>query len=832
MRLRCVFVLAAFFAGAGALSAASTPEYLALRADSPDGAALAVRGLDITRGELTVHLERGAWTFLKPVAGRAVGAVFSGQGSYTLKPASATERAYLAFRTGEANLVSLTDSFSEAVFLFTDGTESDVRKVGQPGAADQQASSVLDRFRHDERLEFRRNFDLRVLADLLGEAPGERGAFLGFIPGKRFAHTLLANDPRSVERLPLAPDLGRSTLLVASAKAGEPDYLYVSPPRPRSASELALPFRADDYTAVTRISKDARVSGTTTIRFETREAARVVPFYLAPKLRISEASLAADGATPEFHSVDFIQEKEDEDADAAAVLPRALEPGRKYLLRVAYAGRDVLRDAGDGNYSVGARESWYPNLGVFREPAAFDLTFRSPKERQVISVGEPKEDRVEGDERVSHFVAGTPIRVAGFNYGKFRKVENKDDATKIDVQVFTNPGTPDVITEINRALQNTSQNRTTEGLSAIPTDLDNPMASVPSYVGRQSLTVDTEGLAQAALADATNTARVDTAYFGPLPYNRVAVTQQSQWSFGQSWPQLIYMPYLAFLDGGVRHELGLSSRGVGDFINAVGPHEFSHQWWGHLVGWDSYRDQWLSEGFAEFSTSLVLQRTLGAARFQSFWENARREITARPTGGAVANDAAGPIVLGWRLATEKNPGAYAAMVYEKGAYVLQMLRMLMWDPGKKNGGDEDFIAMMKDYVRTWAGKNPTTEEFQAVIEKHMSPRLDATHNGKMDWFFDEWVRGSEIPRYKVNVDVEKVSSNKYRLKGSVEQSGVSPNFRMLVPLYLEFSKGVIRRFGATPMVGSTSVPINAEIDLPEKPKRVLVNAMHDVLSRD
>jgi hypothetical protein len=93
------------------------------------------------------------------------------------------------------------------------------------------------------------------------------------------------------------------------------------------------------------------------------------------------------------------------------------------------------------------------------------------------------------------------------------------------------------------------------------------------------------------MTDGINTARVGTMYFGPLPDGAVSITQQTQAFFGQSWPTLVYLPYIAAFDLTVRHELGLQD--TGDFVDLVGPHEFAHQWWGHRVGWQSYRDQWL-----------------------------------------------------------------------------------------------------------------------------------------------------------------------------------------------------------------------------------------------
>ena len=70
--------------------------------------------------------------------------------------------------------------------------------------------------------------------------------------------------------------------------------------------------------------------------------------------------------------------------------------------------------------------------------------------------------------------------------------------------------------------------------------------------------VNTARLAESALADGVNGARIFPTYFGPLAAKHIAITQQSQWSFGQSWPSLVFMPYLAFLDSTQRQRLGLA----------------------------------------------------------------------------------------------------------------------------------------------------------------------------------------------------------------------------------------------------------------------------------
>jgi len=307
----------------------------------------------------------------------------------------------------------------------------------------------------------------------------------------------------------------------------------------------------------------------------------------------------------------------------------------------------------------------------------------------------------------------------------------------------------------------------------------------------------------------------------------VAITQQSQWSFGQSWPSLIFLPYLSFLDGTQRRQLGLSA--AKDFIDEVGFHEFAHQWWGHRVGWSSYRDLWLSEGFAEFSAALAIQHTQGAAAYDRFFRNRRQQILARVPGSAAIYEA-GPISLGSRLDIAQSSAAVPAIVYAKGAYVLHMLRMLMWDGASKTP-DAPFIAMMKDYAAAFAGKSPSTADFKAVVERHMVPALNATGNGRMDWFFDQWVDGIEIPRYTADLAIEP-QGDAYKISGKVSQEGVGKAFRALVPLYVELGKGELARVGTLPMVGTISRPIELTVKLPKKPRRALVNARGEVLARD
>ena len=821
-----LFALAASAAAAAAPE--TSPVYASLRAARPSGKGLSVTNLVLERDVFRFRFESGSFQLLAPVEGRVFGAVFSGEGSIEISPASEAERRHLGVRTGEKGDGPFTDRFQSAVLLFSDATAAEIESKSVPGAEPGGAAKLWDDWLRRQKKVLHRNAHLRLLRDAVGTAPGPGGVFLSAFSGKKLPASLAAYDPTGLDWLEPLGQLGGEESALYALDEPNAGFWYLSPSKSAARKGPRLAARASHYVVETSIQRNADIRGTTTIRFvPISPTLRVLPLALAPKLRITEASASCgEGAAPA--PVPFVQENAEDDADAAVVLSTASTPGTPCLLKLSYEGREVLQNAGDGVFVVRARESWYPNLGTFGDPATFDLTYRVPKANQVISVGTRKEDRVEGDVRVSVWKAEQPIRVAGFNYGNFKKIEIADKTTGLRIEVYTNPGTPDIVAEINQYLSRNIGSSEGPG-SPIPTDLASPFASPSGSVGLREIRVDTDTLAQSALADGINTARVCSAFFGKLPSDHVAITEQTQWSFGQSWPSLVFLPYLAFLDGTMRQELGL--RNTNSFVEQVGLHEMAHQWWGHLVGWSSYRDQWLSEGFAEFTAGLVLEHTGGLRKANNFWERERRWIVMKPPQASLANDAVGPISLGLRLATPKNPGAYDAMVYSKGAYVLHMLRMMMRDPAAPRP-DEAFQELMKDFVAANAGKSASTRDFQAAVERHMTPNLNATHDGRMDWFFRQWIEGTEIPRFKVALELEKKDAENYRLKGSIAQEGVSEGFRTLLPIYLEFDKGALVRYGNVPLSGNQVYPVDVVIHSSKKPKRVVANALHEVLARD
>jgi aminopeptidase N len=338
-------------------------------------------------------------------------------------------------------------------------------------------------------------------------------------------------------------------------------------------------------------------------------------------------------------------------------------------------------------------------------------------------------------------------------------------------------------------------------------------------------TLNTTNMMKKAVAEADASAQIFTNYFGPTPFKRLAMTQQTADNYGQSWPQLVWLPLAYFLDDTYRHQIyGFDPRG---YFTAVAPHEVAHQWWGHTVTWASYRDQWMSEGFSDAAASIFLQMVGNGdiSRFLKFWNDEHYLLTERNKEGFRAIDA-GPVTLGYRLNNAKTGNNVTReLIYAKGAYILHMIRMMMWNP---RTGDQDFKALMQDFLKTYRNKAATTEDFKAMVEKHMLPAMDLAGNGRMDWFFDQYVYGTALPSYRLEYSLSGKT-----LSFTVTQSGVDNSFMMRVPIYLEFADGKSMRLGSVVTQGNNSV--QQKLDLgqmgwKDMPKRVLLAQFADVLA--
>ena len=112
----------------------------------------------------------------------------------------------------------------------------------------------------------------------------------------------------------------------------------------------------------------------------------------------------------------------------------------------------------------------------------------------------------------------------------------------------------------------------------------------------------------------------------------------------------------------------------------------------------------------------------------------------------------------------------------------------------------------------------------------MTPEMDLGGNHKMDWFFDEYVYGTDYPKYKFEHSFKTDGNGDTVVHFKLTQSNVSESFRMLVPLYVETTDGRVVRLGGARLVGNRSIEQDYPLKgLQGKPKRVVAAYYDDVL---
>jgi hypothetical protein len=783
------------------VAVAADPNYKTMR-DAGIGDSLLVGNIALRRDNGVLTLKSGTIAFTPQVAGRDTLAVFVGEGEFTFDPVLPVEKAHLKIVTDQE---TVREPFDRALFCFSDDTGKEIRGQAKTPKPDPKSAEVLRDYRKLLRHspEIRRSMLEAILtsdtmdnleADLLADLsnPRQPGFFSAYLHGRKHSDLRFHVKPRGV-----IPDMAPEEVAVINLDPGgeQEGIWYLAHLKDEivrgtaSSSEDHRVVSAESYRIETTIAKNDHFTATTQLKFKAvADGDRVVKFGLLPYLRVTRVSSGGQ-------DVMFIQEPVREDGSLYVVMPQPMPRGCSHELLIEYLGDKVVHKAGGGNFSVGARESWYPAVNSFHDHALYSLVFKVPKQYTLAGVGKRVKEWTEKDFACTEWSSEVPMAVAGFNYGEFKKAKPiNDEPTHMVVDGFAATEAPDYL-------------KGEEGMDAMGT-------MTPARLLEQGM------------AQAQNSLRIFNAWFGKSEFGKLSVTQQPQFNFGQSWPTLVYIPMSAFLDSTQRWQLlnGIHP-GLTHFVDEVIPHEVSHQWWGHMVGWSSYHDQWLSEGFADFSAGLYVQLTeKDPNKYLKYWERAHDQVMQKNAYGRRPNDA-GPLWMGERLNSFRNAGAYNAVVYSKGAYVVHMLRYLMWDP---KDGDRYFRETMQDFVATYMNRNASTEDFQRMVEKHMRPYMDMGDH-TMNWFFRQWVYGTAIPKYKFDYTLTPQADGKALLKATLTQSEVTPDFAMQVPVYLDFD-GQLVKLANVLMVGN-STNDKLELILPKKPKRVLINAYRDVLEQ-
>jgi hypothetical protein len=794
--------------------------YQQLRSLLPAGEVITIKDFVLHRDAATFTFRSGSVAFYGQVNGKVTGAVFRGEGHLHIAPPTPEERHNLSI---QAHVEQLDEDFDEVVLRFTDATAGELRKAstgaGQPDSAYTKAAQELQLFlRHHAEgsimgsggtfyfHKFYGNLDLRLLEDVLSPAPGEY--FFASIHGSKSPHLYFIFDPNGVaEVAPEEVALMRwdamnesETIPLAFHRAAE--YLNGT----ASGNEHNAAYKILHQDLDVTIEKNGFLSSLATVDVRAeQDGVAVVPLDLYPSLRVSQVGTAAAGA------LDWVQENKDLDPDFGVILAAPLKKGETTTFKITYGGKDVVFNEGGNNYYPVAREDWYPNssqgLGDY---STYHMLFHVPKGLELIATGTRISQTNEGKLTISEWKTETPLPVVGFSLGDFAAKETTIGTPlsgQLTVDAYANKERPDFVAAFVQQLSNAGPG---EG-AALGTLETTPMLANELSQGQVAVEIYTD-------------------YFGALPFPHISLTQQSACDYGQSWPMLVYLPICGFFDNTQRHFLGLSDFSAATYWDVVTPHEVAHQWWGQTVGFRGYRDQWMSEGFAQTSASIFLQLTRPKpGDFLNFWREQRRMLIEKNAFGFRPIDV-GPVTMGARLSSPKTGfDIYQDLVYPKGAFILHMIRMMMWSP---KDGDARFKETMHDFVNTYRLQAATTEDFKAIVEKHMSPGMDLEGTHTMDWFFREYVYGTDLPAYHFEGDATP-SGDGWKLHFKLVQSGVDAKFANAVPVYLELADGKVIHLGAISIHGPTTVEQTVQLPkLPAPIKRVLINYNYDVLCTD
>jgi hypothetical protein len=440
-------------------------------------------------------------------------------------------------------------------------------------------------------------------------------------------------------------------------------------------------------------------------------------------------------------------------------LDAAIKPGVSRTLKLHYHG-DLI-DRYVDFFRIKSSVAWYPRSLEGRSLATFDLTFSTGFKYLLASVGD-KVDSSRSDRTVrSRWVTQGPIRNASFNLGLFEGYDVSEQ------------GAPPVTVMISEEAHK----------------------KLAKQFAQQSKMRERVG------ADVSKSLKFFQEVYGPTPVRRFYATEIPDFH-GEAFPGMVHLSWVTFQN--------TAEEGWDEVFRA---HEVAHQWWGIGVDFASYHDQWLSEGFSTFSGLWYLQSVRG--NNEQYFDLLRRWKSSILLRGAEP----GPIWLGYRVFATRDDDLddYQTIIYQKGAWVVHMLRILTLD--LKTMSEDRFTNIMKDFYRKYEGRRASTDDFRKVVEKHTGT--------DMRWFFDQWVYGAEVPTYRVAHRSEKTAVGRWKVRLRIRQEGVPESFQMYVPVTLDLGKKQTARFRVKVTGALTELELPP---VPAEPKKVVFNDLEGVLA--
>jgi hypothetical protein len=752
-----------------------------------------VRDLTLAKEDIKLYFTDGHLIFSKPVAGKRIAAVFAadvegGDGEVILLPPDRGERAALSRYIHSPNL---DDHFRAAVLLFT-GDEYEALRAQLPNNPANKRTPDIGAVLDEEWTPALRNlgasYQTRLVAELLG-GPGHHGElFAAMVNSPKLGNFDLLFDPEASDQITAGQLARRDNRLYFDTWTSFVARSWRKKPQPDFQS---LTLR--DYRMEAVVSPELALSVTTRVKVKTLvDGLKVATFDLSPEMEV--AGVTVDGRPAEALQRESLRLNLTRGGMVLVVPAEPLRAGREYEFEFKYAG-NVIHDSGDRVLFITGRASWYPTHGS--QFSNFDMTFRIPRDLEMVGPGDIVEDREDGEWRVMRRRTPEPIRLAGFNLGAYEHVRVDRGAYRIDVCVNRS---------IAKALQMAPQMQPPM-----------PPANVPGTRGRRPdplnelpppVVVNPLDRLRTLASEVGNALEFMASKFGPPALPHLAVTPIPA-NFGQGFPGLIYLSTLAYLKGVPR---ATESQDL-FFADVLQAHETAHQWWGNRVASAGYRDYWMMEALANYSALLYVEKVKGGRPVDTMLESYRTALLEKNEAGQIV-DSAGPIVLGPRLETSIEPRGWRTITYGKGSWIIHMLRRRM--------GDAPFFAFLGDLMKRYDHQKLSTEEFRAAAAAHLPPK---SPDPALENFFEQWVYNTGIPSLKMTWSL-KGKAPALRVVGTIAQADVDADYSILVPVEIQTRGRTI-----TQWVQTGSDPATFTVPVAQAPAKVTLDPRRSILRR-
>jgi Peptidase family M1 domain len=696
-----------------------------------------VRDVSLLLEDLHISISDGTMAFMREVNGRVTGAVFEGVGEVLLVPPNRAERTSLALFTGTA---VLEQRFQSAYLRFSDDKVVAELRAGFRGHA-EDAQEFITRWQEPATL-LARGDALPILQAMTSRKN----------PPSRFLHLRMGGTSAGIIDV-FFDTSGSEQISVAQATLTNTAAYYdtwTSFPM-RSVREAAgeedpatrSNFEMSGYVLRVKVQPPTDLSAEAEFTLTPHQSGqRTVILELSRYLKLAEVRV---NGTP----AEFIQNEAISGSDLSRrgddliglVLPTPLEKDRPVKMAFKYSG-PVMFNAGGELIYVGARGTWYPNLGP--NFSMFDLTFECPSEWSVVGTGKQVSSTVNDGIRITRFVTEKPIGRAGFNLGKF--VAARSMAGTVEVHAY--------------GARNVEQS----------------LAGAEARAGRKP---DPAREAQQIADQAAGTVEFLSSELDPFPYSNLEITQLPG-MLSQSWPGLIYLSSTAFLSPDERRALGVRDPYVELLLSRLMlSHETAHQWWGDAVDWVSYRDEWIVEALANYSALVMLEKQ-HPGDMRTALNYYRNELLRETKNGIIAD--AGPVTLGHRLTSSKFPDAYERVLYGRGTWLIHMLRTMLHEAAGGTG-DAVFFSALKGLLAGAPNHKVSTLDLQRAFEQVMPASLGYEGKKSLAWFFDSWINGDSIPQFSLEGVRMTPAAGKLKVTGTIVQEHAARDMVTAVPMY-------------------------------------------------